>query len=107
MPKGGLGGIWMQFLKTLFWVVAAAVGAVLAYANWHDVEFLLWGEIIVDIKLPVLLLLVFLLGFAPPFLIYRTRLWRLRRRLASLERQSAPGAAAPPSPVAEAEAPVS
>ena len=59
----------MQFLKTLFWVVIAVFLAVLATRNWHDVTLSLWGDIQADIKLPVLLALMFLIGFLPPFLI--------------------------------------
>jgi hypothetical protein len=34
-----------------------------------------------DVKLPVLVLFAFLLGFLPPFLLYRGRLWSLKRRM--------------------------
>jgi uncharacterized integral membrane protein len=77
----------MQFLRTLFWVVIAAFLAILATRNWHDVTLNLWGDIQADIKAPVLLGLMFLLGWLPTFLIYRTRLWRTRQRLDSFERQ--------------------
>ncbi|WP_310467987.1 lipopolysaccharide assembly protein LapA domain-containing protein [Sphingomonas sp.] len=80
----------MQFLRTLFWVVIAVFLAILATRNWHDVTLNLWGDMQADIKLPVLLLIIFLLGLLPPFLILRARLWRVRRRLDSLERQQAP-----------------
>ncbi len=77
----------MQFLRTLFWVVLAAFLAILANRNWHDVTLNLWGDIQADIKVPVLLGSMFLLGWLPTFLIYRTRLWRQRQRLGSFERQ--------------------
>ncbi|MEO5973506.1 MAG: lipopolysaccharide assembly protein LapA domain-containing protein [Sphingomicrobium sp.] len=77
----------MQFLRTLFWVVIAVFLAILATRNWQDVTLDLWGDMQADIKLPILLLVVFLLGLLPPFLIMRARVWRLRRRLDSLERQ--------------------
>ncbi|HVM38485.1 MAG TPA: hypothetical protein VM265_08875 [Sphingomicrobium sp.] len=86
----------MQFLKTLFWVLVAVVLALLASRNWFDVTMNLWAGIQLDIKLPVLLAAMFLLGFLPPFLIYRARLWNVRRRLDAHGRQlapSAPGAA--------------
>jgi uncharacterized integral membrane protein len=70
----------MQFLKTLFWVLVAVVVALFANRNWHDVTLNLWGDIQADIKLPVLLGLVFLVSFLPPFLLYRARLWAARRR---------------------------
>lgn len=79
----------MQFLKTLFWVVIAVFLAVLATRNWHDVTLSLWGDIQADIKLPVLLALMFLIGFLPPFLILRARIWTLRKRIEAHERDRA------------------
>ena len=84
----------MHFLKTLFWVVVAVFLAILASRNWHDVTINLWGNIQLDIKVPVLLALMFLIGFLPPYLILRARLWTMSRRLDSHDRQRA--AAAPP-----------
>ena len=79
----------MQFLKTLLWVVVAVFVAMLASRNWHDVTMNLWGDIQADIKLPILIGLVFLLGWLPTYLIHRARLWRVRSRLDSFERQQA------------------
>lgn len=85
----------MQFLRTTLWVAIAVIVAIVASNNWHDVTLDLWGNIQVDIKIPVLLILVFLIGFLPPYLILRARSWQLRRRLESLERAQA---AAPVTP---------
>ena len=87
----------MQFLRTLFWV-AIAVGLVLfASVNWHSATINLWGGLEADVKLPVLILGAFLLGFLPTFLLYRARMWTMRRRLEGMERQlAAPRASAPP-----------
>ena len=70
----------MQFLKTLFWVVLAVVLVLFAHANWNVVTLNLWGGLQADVKLPVLVIGAFLLGFVPTFLLYRARLWSLRRR---------------------------
>jgi len=85
----------MQFLKTLFWVLLAVLLALLASRNWFDVTLNLWGDLQADIKVPVLLGLIFLLGFLPPFLIMRARLWSVRRRLDGLERSQQPVPAEP------------
>jgi len=77
----------MQFLKTLFWVVVAVLVFFLASRNWHDVTMNLWGDIQLDIKLPILIGLVFLVGWLPTYLIHRARLWRAKSRLDSFERQ--------------------
>jgi len=70
----------MQFLKTLFWVVLAVVLVLFARANWDTVTVDLWGGLQADVKLPVLVITAFLIGFVPTFLVYRTRLWALRCR---------------------------
>jgi putative membrane protein len=71
----------MQFLKTLFWVILAVVLVLFAHTNWKMVTVDLWGGLQADVKLPVLVIFAFLLGFLPTFLVYRARLWALRRRL--------------------------
>lgn len=76
----------MNFLKTLFWVVVAVSLAIFSNRNWNDVTINLWGNIQADVKLPVLILLAVLIGFLPPFIILRGRLWGVRRKLALAER---------------------
>ena len=91
----------MQFLKTLFWVVLAVAVVLFANANWYAVEIRLWGGLVADIKLPILLFAFFLIGFLPTLLIHRARIWGLKRRLEPLERSAAPVVqTAPPSPAA-------
>lgn len=91
----------MHFLKTLFWVLLAVVLALFARANWSDVTLNLWGDIQLDIKIPVLVALAALLGFLPTWLVQRAQVWKLRRRLESLERQSSSASPAPPAPARE------
>jgi uncharacterized integral membrane protein len=84
----------MQFLKTLVIIMVAVVFAVFAYNNWQAVTVDLWGGLELVTKLPVLLMLTFLAGFVPLWAYHRTAIWRLKRRVATLEgnltRQSAP-----------------
>ena len=93
----------MQFLKTLFWVVLAVVVVIFSTHNWQNVTLNLWGGLKADVKLPALLMFVFLLGFLPTFLIYRARLWALRRRLEPAERRVSVATPAPPPPAPAAE----
>ncbi len=79
----------MQFLKTLFWVALAVILVLFSRANWEAVTLRLWGGLEVDVKLPVLLLTLFLLGFLPMFIIHRARLWSMNRRLEAQARQVA------------------
>ncbi len=89
----------MQFLRTLFWVVIAAFVAIIASENWRDVTLDLWGNLQADIKIPVLLIITFLIGFLPTWLVMRGKIWRLKRRLTS-EDQVKPVPAAPTAPAA-------
>ena len=97
----------MQFLKTLFWVVLGIVVVLFSVENWSPVTIELWGGLAADVKKPILVLLAFLLGFLPTLLVYRARLWSLRRRLETSERnavmaQMAASAAEPATPDEEA-----
>ena len=70
----------MQFLKTLAWVLVAVLVAIVASHNWRDVTIDLWSNLQADIKIPVLLLAMFLLGFLPTWMVMRGRIWRIERR---------------------------
>jgi len=94
----------MQFLKTLFWVLIAVVVVLFATRNWSDVTLNLWSDIQADIKLPVLLLIVFLIGFLPTWLIMRARIWSHRRRIDAMERNRV--ASLPSEPATEEAEPV-
>ena len=88
----------MQFLKTLFWMVLAVSLAIFASRNWRDVTIDLWGPLQADIKLPLLLALMVILGWLPTWLIMRGRLWQAKRKAMLLERPvpvSPPPAATP------------
>jgi hypothetical protein len=85
----------MQFVKTLLWVLVAVVVALFASRNWVPVTLALWGDIHADIKLPALLLIVFLIGFLPTWLTMRARQWALTRRLEAFERNQAPPVVVP------------
>jgi uncharacterized integral membrane protein len=94
----------MQFLKTLFWVLIAVLAALFAKANWTPVTLKLWNDIEADVKLPLLLLAAFLIGFLPTWLIMRTRIWSQRRRIEAMERNRV--AALAPEPAVEDGEPV-
>ncbi|MEG3122736.1 hypothetical protein [Sphingomonas sp. GB1N7] len=75
----------MQFLKILFWCLLAFLAAIFTIGNWTNVQIKLWGGLIAEVNLPLLLLIVFLLGLLPTMLYYQTIRWRLRQRLATAQ----------------------
>ncbi len=76
----------MQFLRTVFWVVLAVVGVIFSFNNWQIVSIKLWGDIIVDTPLPILLFVVFMLGLLPTLLLHRATRWSLNRKLDAANR---------------------
>jgi lipopolysaccharide assembly protein A len=87
----------MQFLKTVFWAIVTALAVLFGARNWTDVTLNLWGDIQADIKVPILLLVLFLIGFLPTWLYLRAKIWSYRRRLEALERSRPPPVPAEPS----------
>jgi uncharacterized integral membrane protein len=92
----------MQFLKTLFWVVAAVIAVVFALRNWTPVTINLWAGLQADIKLPVLVLAALLIGFLPPYVLHRGTKWHMRRRIETMERNIAVQIPTTPEPQAPA-----
>ena len=107
---GVLVGLVILLASLLKGAGVSVLGIVLvlfAVENWSPVTIQLWGGLAADLKKPVLVLIAFLLGFLPTLLIYRARLWALRRRLETSERnavmaQMAASAAEPISPEEQA-----
>ena len=75
----------MQFLKILFWCLLAFLAAIFTLGNWTNVQIKLWGGLIAEVNLPLLLLAMFLLGLLPMLLYHHTVRWRLRQRLATAQ----------------------
>ncbi|WP_411290875.1 hypothetical protein [Sphingorhabdus sp.] len=88
----------MRFLKTLIWVTIIIGLVVFATNNWAPVSVSLWGGLRLDTKLPALVIVAFLLGFLPLYILHRTQVWRMKRRILTLE--GSQRAVAPPTPMA-------
>ena len=91
----------MHFLRTIFWVLIAVVVALFAKANWTPVTVKLWGDLVADVKLPLLMGIAFLIGWLPTWLLLRTRIWGHQRRIDAYERNQA--ATLSGAPVTEAD----
>jgi lipopolysaccharide assembly protein A len=79
----------MQFLKTIFWVLIAVIAVLFSMNNWTTVSIMLWNGLMMETKLPVLLIGAFLVGLLPILLLHRATRWSLRRKLDSMERSLA------------------
>ena len=75
----------MTFIRTVVWFVLLLGLVVFSLSNWTEVEVTLWDGFVMETKLPALIIISFLIGFVPMWLLYRADRWRLTRRIASLE----------------------
>ncbi len=101
----------MSFLRTAFWVIVAVALALFTKANWAIapsysgyVPVKLWGDIVLETRLPVLIIAAFLLGLVPTWLWARATQWRMQRKLASTQRALASTVMAQQQPLSAEEA---
>lgn len=76
----------MQFLRTAFWVILAVAIALFCKANNRPMEVKIWGDIVWETRIWFPILLAFLLGALPLWLVGRATKWRLKRKLDSVEK---------------------
>lgn len=88
----------MRFLKTLIWVTVIIGLIVFAINNWVPVSVSLWGGLRLDTKLPALVIAAFSLGFLPLYFLHRTVMWRMKRRILTLEGNQRPTVFPPSQP---------
>ena len=89
----------MQIIRTIVWVLVIVVLLLFSLNNWTPVEIKIWEGLILETKLPALVLIAFVLGLAPMWLRAKAGKWRLNRRINALENSvKANAAPAPPAP---------
>ncbi len=88
----------MQIIRTAIWVLLLVALLLFSIANWDPtVTVRIWDAIVVDTKIPAIVIVSFLIGFVPMWLYHRGSKWRMSRRIASLENAARLAA---PTPVA-------
>ncbi len=75
----------MQVVRTLVWALILFGLLAFSFFNWDPVEVTLWDNFVLETKVPALVIISFLLGLTPMYLIHRGVKWRLNRRIMSLE----------------------
>ena len=75
----------MQILRTFGWALLLVALVAFSVANWTDVTVRIWPGILVDTKMPAIVVISFLIGFVPMWLYLRASKWQARRRIQSLE----------------------
>ena len=87
----------MAFLRTLFWIVVTVIVVVFSVRNWVPVPVNLFGDTVVETKLPMLLFIGLLIGFVPLYVWHRAVKWRHNRKLSAIERTPPPVVTPPPA----------
>ena len=95
----------MKIVRTIVWVLLLVALLIFSINNWNPIEVKIWEGLVLETKIPALVVVAFLIGLVPMWLLYRATSWNYERRLSSLEsaaRASAMAQAAPQSPAPDA-----
>ena len=75
----------MQIIRTVIWVLVLVALGLFTLNNWQPVQVKLWDQLYWETKLPVLVIVSFLMGFLPMWLLHKGVRWRLNRRIDLME----------------------
>lgn len=94
----------MQIVRTIVWVLLLFSLLAFSFFNWKPVEVQIWSNLVLETKLPALVVVAFLLGLAPMWLLHRASKWRATRRINALEAATTRLATPSPAPTSSAGA---
>ena len=69
----------------IVWVILLVAVIIFSWSNWNPVEVTIWDNLVVETKVPALVIISFLIGFLPIWLYSRGVIWSLNRKIRSLE----------------------
>ena len=95
----------MQIVRTIVWVLLLFSLLAFSFFNWKPVEVQIWSNLVLETKLPALVIFAFLLGLLPMWLVHLTSKWRMTRRVNALETATTRLATPAPSATVEPAAP--
>ena len=96
----------MQIIRTIVWVVVLLALLLFSINNWQDVEVKIWEGLILQTKLPALVVVSFLLGLLPMWLLHKGASWRWNRKIGALENTVRAATTVAPVAVATTTAPL-
>jgi hypothetical protein len=90
----------MQIVRTIVWIALLIAFVALTVLNWDiTLAMRIWPGMVWDTRLPAIVVVSFLLGLIPMWLIHRGSKWRQQRRIAALEGAARSNAVSPSAPV--------
>ena len=75
----------MQIVRTIVWVLLLVVLLIFSINNWNPVEVKIWEGLVLETKIPALVVISFLLGLLPMWLLHRITTYAARRKITSLQ----------------------
>ena len=75
----------MRIVRTVIWVVLLVALVLFSINNWTPVTVKIWEGLLWESKLPALVIVSFLAGWLPTWLVHLAGKWRLKRRISALE----------------------
>ena len=90
----------MQIVRTIVWVLLLVALLLFSINNWQPVEVKIWEGLILETRLPALVVVSFLLGLAPMWLLHKGTRWRFNRRINALENTVRAATSSAPSTIA-------
>lgn len=85
----------MAIVRTILWVLILVGLLLFSWTNWQPgISVRIWSNLVVDTRLPAVVVVAFLLGLIPMWLFHRGVIWRLNRRIRHLETAVQPSVAA-------------
>jgi len=88
----------MQIVRTIVWVLLLVILLIFSINNWTPVSVKIWEGMNWDTKLPAVVVISFLLGLLPMWLLHRITAYAARRKISSLEVAARTAAVPPPPP---------
>jgi uncharacterized integral membrane protein len=75
----------MEIVRTIVWVLLLVVLLIFSINNWNPVEVKIWEGLVLETKIPALVVISFLLGLLPMWLLHRISVYYARRKITSLQ----------------------
>ncbi|ANU07738.1 hypothetical protein [Paraurantiacibacter namhicola] len=78
----------MAVFRTIVWALLLAALLLFSVYNWTDVEVRIWEGLLLQTKIPALVIVSFLAGLLPMWLLHRGKSWHYNRKIRTLESQT-------------------
>jgi putative membrane protein len=91
----------MQIVRTIVWVLLLVVLLIFSINNWNPVEVKIWEGLVLETKIPALVVISFLLGLLPMWLLHRITAYSARRKITSLQTAARTAAVTPVAPAVD------